>query len=506
LFAFVAQAAETEPVNLAELKIRVQLAADQKSLRFRVKDTATIKTPKGEASLSSGEYTVKIAEAHAARQRFHLFSKTFPLSERAKADAYITEWKAKGYKPEIVVFGKQFQADNKTIDNRLLWISLARVDSQKEADALKKKLETQQAWAWIVPEIIAPGSGKLVLTGSQRKNVDATAPAQIKSSAPIEVDGINVGLWKSQKKARAFTGTLELAIGPDGLIELYETLPFDDYLCGVLPTEMPNSWPKEALCAQAVAARTEVLASLGGKHHLEGYDFCATEHCRAYGGHSARAASTDDAVRTTRGAILIADGRPVPTVFSANCGGWTENNDTVWSAPPNAALRGVSDMPKGKGPKTLDAGNLRDWLKTRPAAYCSASKDTFRWTRRFSTKEITDLVNKKYAVGTVRALEPGERGPSGRLKSLKVIGSKKTQVIQKELNIRLAFGGLPSAMFMVEASGSAKSPDAFNFYGGGTGHGVGLCQSGACGMAAAGNGYADIVRHYFPHAELVRIH
>ena len=502
VFATTAHADE----SLADLRIRVLLASGQKSVSFRATAPGTIATPKGQASLSAGAYSIKIDTAQPARQRFHLFSKTFLPTERAKADAYIAEWTAKGYQPEIVVYGKRFHAGAQMIDNRSLWVSLARVQSQDEATAFKKKLEASQVWAWIMPETTKPGAGRLLLSGKSA-TIKTTVPTTIASHAPIEVQGINVGFWKSQTKARTFSGRLEFAIGPDGLIAVYETLSFEDYLCGVLPTEMPSAWPANALRAQAVAARSEVLSNLGGKHHLEGYDFCATEHCRAYGGYSERAASTDEAVRTTRGDVIIAQGRLVPTVFSANCGGWTESNENVWSAPPNPALRGVPDLPAGKRPKTacLESGVLKQWLTSRPPAYCAATQGTFRWTRRFSTKEITELVNRKYPVGTVRAIELGERGVSGRLKSVKVVGSKKTQLVQKELNIRLAFGGLPSAMFIVETSGNKNRPDAFTFHGGGTGHGVGLCQSGANGMAAAGIGYGDIVRHYFPHAEMVRI-
>jgi SpoIID/LytB domain protein len=317
---------------------------------------------------------------------------------------------------------------------------------------------------------------------------------------------VDYGFWKSQRDNRSYAGDLAIAIGPDGLLELYETIQVDDYLAGVLPAEMPAGWPMEALKAQAIAARSEVLASRAGKHMLEGCDFCATEHCRAYLGHGGRETPTDRAVFETSGMVLAANGRTVPAVFSANCGGWTEDNETVWSAPPNPVLRGLPDFPAGKSPapKGISAFGLAKWLSNAPPAFCSANKEHFRWARRFSVRELTEVVNKKYPVGNIRSIELGDRGVSGRLKWVKIVGSKNTEIIQKELSIRLAFGGLNSAMFIVETEGPRDHPSSFTFVGGGRGHGVGLCQDGARAMAAAGARHQEILRHYFPNAEVVR--
>jgi len=270
---------------------------------------------------------------------------------------------------------------------------------------------------------------------------------------------------------------------------------------------MPALWPAEALKAQAVAARSELLASPGGKHALEGFDFCGCEHCRAYLGSGGRHPESDRAVRDTAGLVLLLEGRIVSTVFSANCGGWTEDNEAVWSSPPSPALRNVPDFPPGKNPASrgIDKYGVAKWLKGAPPAYCSANKKNFRWTQRFSARELAATVNKKYPVGDIRAIELGDRGASGRLKWVKIVGSKKTEIVRKELNIRLAFGGLPSAMFVVETGGPRKAPTAFAFFGGGRGHGVGLCQDGAHGMALAGKNHLEILKHYFAQTQIVKL-
>jgi len=500
---------KTHEVRIKDKQVRVRLTAGHKSLSFRAAENWVISDAGKKETFEAGIYTVEISNATPARQRFHLFAKSFTPAEAEQAQAYMDSWKEKGYAPEIVVFYKRLQTDSgEFVDNRSLWISIARLDTNEQADTLKKKLEGESVWAWIVPETVQPGTGQIAFKDAGGKTVLKTpAPAQFRSGLPVEFRDINAGFWKPQRANRSYSGVFEFGVGTDGLLELYETISLEDYIAGVLPAEMPALWPTEALKAQAVAARSEVLASLGGKHALEGFDFCGCEHCRAYLGAGGRHPATDGAVNETSGIVLLSEGRIVSTVFSANCGGWTENNDAVWSSPPSPALRGVPDFPPDKNPasKGIEKYGIVKWLKSSPPAYSSVNKENFRWTRRFSARELAATVNKTCPVGDIRAIECGDRGVSGRLKWVKIVGSKKTETIRKELNIRLAFGGLPSAMFVVETKGPRKAPASFTFSGGGRGHGVGLCQDGAHGMALAGKNYLDILKHYFTHTQTVRL-
>ena len=181
-----------------------------------------------------------------------------------------------------------------------------------------------------------------------------------------------------------------LALAAGRSIEAYplsedtmERLPVESYLQGVLPAEMPPLWPIEALKAQAVAARSEVLASLATKHRLEGFDFCGVEHCRAYAGNGGHSERTDAAVRATRGQILVQGNRIVPAVFASNCGGWTEDNETAWRAPPDAALRGIGDGAGGRRKGAPSEAGVEHWLKSPPESYCSGDEKYFRWTRTY---------------------------------------------------------------------------------------------------------------------------
>jgi len=496
---------DSNPVEpLDEVSVRLQLAAGEKAVTLQLEGQAAISAGRQTGDLPAGAYTVRGEQIQRARQRFHVFTKTFLPSEMAAAREYANPWKSQGYAPEIIVMGRQFRIPSGgTLDNRNLWISMARADTEDKAEAIKKKLEAQDVWAWVWPEIVEQGKAKLTISDSRGKALyRVPAPLRIESKSAIVLRNMDTGFWKAQQRTAACTGPIEIGIGVDGLLSVCETLSMEAYLAGVLPAEMPSEWPIEALKAQAVAARSEILASLSGKHKLEGFDFCASEHCRAYRGQGGRERATDMASQSTKGIVLVANGRAVPTVFCANCGGWTEDNETVWSGPANPLLRGVTDLVPKKSSSTPKA--INQWLKARPPAFCGNGNDNYRWTRRFSARELTELVNRHYAVGTVRSIELGERGVSGRLKWVKVIGTKRSEVIRKELNIRLAFGGLPSAMFMVETSGT-KGSSTFKFVGGGRGHGVGLCQDGAKGRAVAGQGYREILGHYFPRAEIVRM-
>src|SRR5690606_37706144 len=223
---------------------------------------------------------------------------------------------------------------------------------------------------------------------------------------------------------QAYAGRIEIRVDAQAKLEVIERVALDRYLQGVLPAEMPALWPIEALKAQAVAARSEVIFNAAKTHHFEGVDFCALEHCRAYGAESLRAESTDAAIAATRGEVITHNGKVVPTVFSANCGGWTEDNDAVWSGPPQPALRATPDFAPDPRARTQSpgGGGAAAFLATPPDAYCRADTDYFRWERTYTASEITAHVNKHHNIGAVMNIELGERAPGGRLKWVKVIG------------------------------------------------------------------------------------
>lgn len=499
------QSARGEGVNPLEVRARIRYAEMEGQLSFQLAESGTLQSAEQRYPLAPGAYTLTPSAVRPAAQQYHVFSRTFAPSESDAMNAYIKEWREKNYAPEVVTFGLLFHLPSgRKLDNRRHWISLARCATEQEAKAMVDRLKGGAIAPWIRAERISPGHAHFSLQTPQGKtSLQLSTPLTIESSGAIEVVDVSSSFWKERKANRFYAAPLDIGIGPESAVEVFGTLAVEEYLRGVVPAEMPSQWPLEALKAQALVARSEIYASLAGKYKLQGFDFTTLESCRAYWGQGEHHPTTDEAVRATAGEALSYENQFAATVFSSSCGGWTENNDTVWSGPPTGLLRGGSDLRSGAASLT-PSGNINRWLGEAPAAWCDADETGYRWKRRFTNAELTTLINKKYKIGTIRSIEEGPRGVSGRLKSVTIAGSSDKVTIDRELAIRQAFGGLPSAMIIIRASHSGRPPTYWEISGGGRGHGVGLCQHGSRGMAAAGLGYNEIVAHYFSSARIER--
>lgn len=496
----------------------IDVTSLQLSLRYGVFDNAAVVVSgqpvqvrcggKG-MTLQPGTWRFVLAKASPAKSRWHVFPKTFPVDQSAEVSAYVKEWKQKGYQPEVLTFGRSFALPGGgNLDNRMRWVSLARLDTEAQADALKKKLSREEVWAWSRVEMTAEGAGEILISSaSGGKAWRGTAPLTLAFEGAVTLDGNGGGADKKALAGKTFAGPLTLRVGLGGKLEVLGRLPLETYLRGVLPAEMPAKWPLEALKAQAVAARSEILAALGGKNHLEGFDFTITELDRAYGGIGCHEPGPDQAVRDTAGLVLkTGDLKIATTVFSACCGGWSENNEVVWAGPANANLRSRPDFSPSTAPKIIpqSAADLKKFLSSAPPAFCDSHKD-FRWRKKFTSSELSILVNKCYTVGEVKSVTETERGPGGRLKVVTIQGAKGTVRVERELAIRQTFGGLPSALFVIIPENVNNKTKSYTFIGGGRGHGVGLCQQGARSMAEKGLGFRDILKQYFSGVDIERV-
>ena len=255
------------------------------------------------------------------------------------------------------------------------------------------------------------------------------------------------------------------------------------------------------------------------------FDVCADDHCQRYQGTvRINAPGVVDAIRQTRGEVLAFDGRPCDARFSKNCGGIIEEYQTAWrdrAVPYLVALRDARG-PDRKPPQLANDLAMRAFLENPPPAYCNCHDKSilgtvlndydlpdgslFRWRVRLAASEATRLVRQKLAIdlGRLLSLEPVERGPSGRIKRLRLVGEQGSLMIGKELEIRRALSEthLYSSAFVVDVEGPAERPEAFLLSGAGWGHGVGLCQIGAAVMAHQGAGYREILKHYYPGTQL----
>ena len=265
-----------------------------------------------------------------------------------------------------------------------------------------------------------------------------------------------------------------------------------------------------------MAARNELLAKIGTRHLTDPYRLCATQHCQVYAGAGHEDARATAAVQATRGQLVVRDddGGLVDAVYSASCGGHGENNENVWGGAPDPSLRGRLDGDaalRARLPRFAAIGEteLRAWLAMGPSPdgpWCARPKEAqvnFRWRKPIDVAALA----ARAGVGRLRELTVVERGVSGRATRLALVGDGGQKEIRGELEIRRALGNLKSAMFVLDVARDAGGHIASLLaIGGGHGHGVGMCQVGAVGMATAGYSYEKILRQYYAGAHLRKLY
>ena len=305
---------------------------------------------------------------------------------------------------------------------------------------------------------------------------------------------IGIDFHWQQKRTFKYAGGLKFIVEGDRITAV-NCIGMEDYLMSVISSEMKSSASIELLKAHAVISRSWLKARL--KDHKAGhehFDVCADDHCQRYQGLTM--AVGDDVCRAidrTWGQALEYGGDICDTRYSKCCGGRTELFSTCWEDVDLPYLQSVEDPFCDCENSSILSQVLND--------YDLHTADFHDWTVQYTTDELSELVRTRTGIdfGTIVALEAVERGPSGRIKYLRITGTLREEVIGKELAIRKALSSshLKSSAFEIE-----KSPDGFVLKGRGWGHGVGLCQIGAAAMAAQGYDYRQILSHYYVGAEI----
>ncbi len=316
------------------------------------------------------------------------------------------------------------------------------------------------------------------------------------------------GYYWSDRETRSFRG--DLSVVPDaGRIALVNLVGLEEYLPGVIPSEMPFHWPLEALKAQAVAARTETLRKLK-RHDRSGFDVCATQHCAVYRGAGGERENSSAAVKATRGQVLKVGGDLVDTVYAGNCGGWGSSPQAIWNASSDDL--GICDLAPAAGKvwRSLPWNpDLRErYILTRVPAYCGHNpvSPSFRWTRCYTEDELSEWLARKFGLARLESIQIGTRTHEGWITGLLLRGEISSQEIRKDA-IRSAMGMIRSNYFTLEhLPPVGPAPGRYIFYGAGWGHGAGMCQDGVYGLAKAGVPYSEIVLHYYPAAEIVKLY
>lgn len=305
---------------------------------------------------------------------------------------------------------------------------------------------------------------------------------------------IGIDFHWQQKRTFKYAGGLKFIVEGDRITAV-NCIGMEDYLMSVISSEMKSSASIELLKAHAVISRSWLKARL--KDHKAGhehFDVCADDHCQRYQGLTM--AVGDDVCRAidrTWGQVLEYGGDICDTRYSKCCGGRTELFSTCWEDVDLPYLQSVEDPFCDCENSSILSQVLND--------YDLHTADFHDWTVQYTTDELSELVRTRTGIdfGTIVALEAVERGPSRRIKYLRITGTLREEVIGKELAIRKALSSshLKSSAFEIE-----KSPDGFVLRGRGWGHGVGLCQIGAAAMAAQGYDYRQILSHYYVGAEI----
>jgi stage II sporulation protein D len=325
-------------------------------------------------------------------------------------------------------------------------------------------------------------------------------------NSPVKLIDLN---RNSTYSFSAYRGNLEMSALDTGKMKIVNQLTLDEYVAGVVPREVPSSYPGEALKAMAVVARTFAANSMG-RHKDIGADVCNTVHCQVYGGVMGEALSTDKAVAATAGEMILSGGKPAFTTFHSTCGGYGADMNSAWGGG-QPYLTGGFDGP-GKYNKDLsDEKTFRDFIDNPPDCYCKKS-GRFRWTETYSDKDMEKALDESLGktlgrgamdIGRLRNLEITKRAKDGRALVLEIVSDAGVFTVEKDkmrwltTGGMIGTGGLPSTLFYLKKEG-----DKYIFKGAGWGHGVGMCQEGAKGMALSGKKYKEIIMHYYPGTDV----
>ena len=303
---------------------------------------------------------------------------------------------------------------------------------------------------------------------------------------------IGIGFHWDREEDQEFAGTLEIRNNADGTQTAINTIDLEEYLCSVISSEMNANSPMELLKAHAVISRSWAIRAMQKPNH-EGFDVCADDHCQRYEGLRRMNERAVEAVRATAGQVLIYQNQICDCRYYKCCGGRTEVWRTCWEDIDVPYIKSVTcDYCKQPSPAILRLV-LND--------YDQETKDFRDWHVQYTDEELNTIIREKSGLdfGEIIDLIPLKRGASGRIYDLKIIGTKRTETIGKELKIRLWLSRtcLYSSWFDVQ-----HTKGVWTLAGHGWGHGAGLCQIGAAVMASEGKSYEQILSYYYAGAEL----
>jgi len=349
----------------------------------------------------------------------------------------------------------------------------------------------------------------------------------------IQLNPIRAGRsfhWEKNIKIKVL-GDVRISL-KDGQLFVVNQVTLEKYIMCVATSEMNANCPPALLEAQTIAARSWLLAAEEQKHKDLGLDACNDDCCQRYQGVNNLTESALTAGQSTHGKVLIYYHQICDARYSKSCGGITENNENVWSEEPKPYLRSIQDSEGIPPPMLHNSIGQKSWFLSNPACFCSPDHvpedelaaylgnvdekgNYFRWSVSLTQQELLESINHKTGSDFeyIHSLIPLKRGSSGRIIRLNIDGTINNQsstiTVETEYEIRhvLHPDFLFSSAFIIQTDfDDGSHPTHFHLKGAGWGHGVGLCQIGALGMALAGKSSGNILNHYFRSTELLKLY
>ena len=404
-------------------------------------------------------------------------------------------------------------------------------------------------------KVFLPGNYRVELSEGKilfndEKQDEITFESDDLHSDSFELKDVIIGLrfhWERRENQR-FQGGLKFIV-EKGNITAINIVSLEDYLKSVISSEMSATSSEELLKAHAVISRSWLLAQIQKNKEMEGdyqtsfvtpteivrwydredhslFDVCADDHCQRYQGITRQTTPlVNKVIDETCGKVISYGNTICDARFSKCCGGVMEAFENVWEPIAHPYLQGEADYTDDAPlPDLTVEENAEEWIRASPPAFCNTqdaailkqvlndydreTADFYRWKVVYSQEEIAQLIKERSGIdwGEIIALQPLERGTSGRIIRLKIIATERVMTIGKELEIRrtLSRSHLYSSAFVVDTGEENEEgiPQQFTLTGAGWGHGVGLCQIGAAMMAEKGYSYIEILQHYFPNIEI----
>jgi len=507
--------------------IRIGIIQSSDTVAFKCNKSFSLVNSYGEkvfSGLADQKYVLKIRSSQPAEINYQV--RAAIEKELSKADKWINDLQLRGLAAQTRTVGLCFEVNHHKIDNREHWITIGDFSTYEDALVFRNN-QTNPGEYVVIENIIKPAMGEIELSVQNLGSAVRIVPDTVDEFTHITVYDIMIGIefhWQKYENLD-YRGIIEVGFNNQGKLVAINELDIENYLVSVNSSEMTPDCPLGLLETQTIVARNTVLATMGKHHYNTTFHLCSDDHCQCYQGKKREQQVSRQAVENTWGEVIMFEDEICDARYSKICGGIMEGYHNVWENRdiPYMVMGVDSNQPIDHPANT--EGKAKKLIDTEVPAYCNtklyalppklanlySTKNLFRWEVEYSRQELEQLIFEKTGqdIGELQDIIPLQRGDSGRLIYIELVGSKKRLKIGKELEIRriLSKSHLYSSCFYVEKEYSSDGKvEQFRLKGGGWGHGVGLCQVGATVMAMKNIPYHKILQHYYKNTKIIKLY